>query len=238
MKTLWLHRHNRKALLIFCNGWGMDGCPFLPLRAQAIDVLMCYDYADLEVEMDLSSLIGGYDEAHLVGWSMGVWAGQHLFAAEAGCFQRKIAINGTLCPIHDRLGIPVGIFSSTLDNFNEATRLKFYRRMCRERGTLETFLAHQPERGIDNQRLELQRLLQATDCLSAEDSIYTDIVIAERDFILPTVNQQDFWRGQNVHILDGSHFLFYGWENWDDVLYDSKIGGKAKRVEKRKGSLH
>jgi pimeloyl-[acyl-carrier protein] methyl ester esterase len=238
MKTLWLHKHNRNRLLVFCNGWGMDGCPFVPLQAQAVDVLMCYDYTDLEADEDLSAVIESYAEASLIGWSMGVWAGQCLFAASACQFQRKIAINGTLCPIHDQFGIPVDIFSSTLENFYEAARLKFYRRMCRERGTLETFLAHQPERGIDNQRLELQRLLQATGCLCAEDSIYTDIVIAKRDFILPTANQQRFWQDQNVHILDGSHFLFYGWESWDDILHDSRIGRKAERVRHSKGSLH
>ncbi len=235
MKTLWLHHHNRNALLVFCNGWGMDGRPFAPLQARAVDVLMCYDYTDLEVEEDLSAVIASYAEAYLVGWSMGVWAGQCLFAASAGRFQRKIAINGTLCPIHDRFGIPVEIFSSTLENFNEAVRLKFYRRMCRERGILETFLAHQPERGLDNQRLELRRLLQATDCLSPDVSIYTDIVIAARDFILPTANQERFWRDHNIHILDGPHFLFYGWESWDDVLHDSRIGGKAERVRHGKG---
>ncbi len=232
MKTLWLHRSNRNALLVFCNGWGMDGRPFVPLQAQGVDVLMCYDYTNLEVEEDLSAVIASYAEVSLVGWSMGVWAGQCLFAASACQFQRRIAINGTLCPIHDRFGIPVEIFSSTLENFNEAARLKFYRRMCRERRTLETFLAHQPERGIDNQRLELRRLLQATDCLAADVSIYTDIVIAARDFILPTANQERFWHGHNIHTLDGSHFLFYGWENWDDILQDSRIGGKRVRHSK------
>ena len=238
MKTLWLHKHNRKHLLVFCNGWGMDGCPFVPLQAQAVDVLMCYDYRDLVADEDLAAVIESYAEASLVGWSMGVWAGQRLFAASAGQFQRKIAINGTLCPIHDRFGIPVDIFSSTLENFNEAARLKFYRRMCRERATLETFLAHQPERGIDNQRLELQRLLQATGCLSAEDSIYSDIVIADRDFILPTANQEHFWQSKNIHTIDGSHFPFYGWKSWDDVLDDWRTGGKGEKMMDGKGSPH
>jgi pimeloyl-[acyl-carrier protein] methyl ester esterase len=226
MKTLWLHKHNRERLLVFCNGWGMDARPFAPLQAHAYDVLMCYDYTDLEVDLDMIALIGSYAEAHLLGWSMGVWAGQCLFAAAAGQFQRKIAINGTLCPIHDRFGIPVEIFSSTLEHFNISARLKFYRRMCRERGILETFLANQPERKIDEQRAELEHLLQTTDCLSAAASIYTDILIANRDYILPTANQRRFWQQKKVHLVDGCHFLFYGWNSWDDILRDPGMGGR------------
>jgi pimeloyl-[acyl-carrier protein] methyl ester esterase len=228
MKTLWLHKCNRERLLVFCNGWGMDGRPFVPLQAHAYDVLMCYDYSDpdLEINQDIIELIGGYTEAHLLGWSMGVWAGQRLFAAQADLFQWKIAVNGTLCPIHDRFGIPTHIFSSTLDNFNETARLKFYRRMCRERGTLEAFLAHQPERNIEDQRQELESLLHSADCLSADVSIYQDIVIADRDFIMPSACQERFWTQKNARIIDGSHFLFYGWNSWDDVLQALRLGNR------------
>jgi len=220
MKTLWLHKHDRERLIVFCNGWGMDGCPFKPLQASAYDVLMCYDYSDLKLDIDIAALVGRYAETHLVGWSMGVWAAQHLFSASCDQFQKRIAVNGTLCPINDHYGIPIEIISSTLDHFSESARLKFYRRMCRDRGILEIFLAHQPERKIEDQRQELENLLHKTDCLGAEASIYTDVVIAQKDLILPTSNQRRFWQQKNVHIIDGYHFLFYGWKSWDAVIHD------------------
>ena len=225
MKTLWLHKYDRERLLVFCNGWGMDGAPFAPLAARDVDVMMCYNYTDLEVTEDLAALIGGYAEAHLLAWSMGVWAGQHLFSFMAEAFQRRIAVNGTLCPIHDRLGIPVEIFSSTLARFDESARLKFYRRMCRDRAVLDRFLAHQPERRIDDQRLELASLLDRTDCHAADTAIYTDIVVAEKDLVLPTANQKQFWQLRDIHLLDGYHFPFYGWRSWDDILLDRSLGG-------------
>ena len=220
MKTLWLHRHGCNRLLVFCNGWGMDGTPFIPLRADACDVLMCYDYTDLKVETEIPDILSGYAEAHLVGWSMGVWVGQHLFSTIADRFKRKIALNGTLCPIDDQFGIPVSTFSSTLELFNESKRLKFYHRMCRGRDTLAAFLAHQPERTVADQRDELDHLLQRTDCLDAESSIYTEVVIAEKDFVLPTANQKRFWRQKSVHLVDGYHFLFYRWNSWDEMIHD------------------
>lgn len=239
MKTLWLHRRNRDRLLVFCNGWGMDGRPFLPLQAHAYDVLMCYDYTGLKVDEDISKIIESYTEAHLISWSMGVWAGQYLFSSTADQFQRKIAVNGTLCPIHDLYGIPVEIVSSTLDNFNGTARLKFYRRMCRERKNLETFLANQPERDIDDQRQELETLLQRTDCLLADVSIYTDVVIAKNDFVLPTANQERFWQKKNIHLVDGYHFLFYGWRSWDELFHDpGKHEASSDILIHRKGSQY
>jgi pimeloyl-[acyl-carrier protein] methyl ester esterase len=92
--------------------------------------------------------------------------------------------------------------------------------MCRDRRTLELFLAHQPERKIDDQRQELENLLQITDCLSVDASIYTDVVIAANDYILPASNQRRFWRQKKVHIIDGYHFLFYGWNSWDELIHD------------------
>jgi biotin synthesis protein BioG len=225
MKTLWLHKRDCDRLLIFCNGWGMDGAPFSPLQARDVDVLMCYDYASLEADLDFGALIGGYAEAALLGWSMGVWAGQHLFSSMPEVFTRRIAVNGTLCPIHDSLGIPVEIFSSTLAHFNQTARLKFYRRMCREHQLLEQFLAHQPQRQVDDQRRELAALLDHADCLAAEGAIYTDILVADRDLILPTANQKRFWGQRKFHLVDGCHFLFYRWRSWDDMLWDPRIGG-------------
>ena len=225
MKTLWLHKHNRDRLLVFCNGWGMDGAPFAPLQARDIDVLMCYNYTSLTADCDLSALIGGYAEATLLAWSMGVWAGQRLFSSRPEVFQRRIAINGTLCPIHESLGIPLEIFSSTLEQFDEPARLKFYHRVCRDRRILERFLAHQPERQIDDQRRELASLLHNTDCLSADRAIYTDIIVADRDLIVPTVNQKRFWQHKNFHLINGYHFPFYRWPAWDDLLHAQSIEG-------------
>jgi pimeloyl-[acyl-carrier protein] methyl ester esterase len=220
MKTLWLHKNGRDRLLVFCNGWGMDGCPFLPLPAEACDVLMFYNYKDFNVDIDLPLVLESYTEAHLVSWSMGVWVGQHLFSQKAGQFKRKIALNGTLCPIDDLYGIPVATFSATLENFNVSTRLKFYHRMCRGHDTLSTFLSHQPERDIEDQRDELGHLLQQMDCIRSEASIYSDVVIAEKDFIQPTANQCRFWQQKKIHLVDGYHFLFYRWNSWDEVIND------------------
>jgi len=233
MKQEWLHHHRRNRLILFCNGWGMDANPFLPLSATDVDVLMFSDYHDLRLEPAgqternnpafdpadlLADLFNRYTHVSLIAWSMGVWAGQRIFHPWRQHLQTAIAVNGTLCPIDDRFGIPVQIYDSTLAGFNEAGRLKFYRRMCHHRNILDTFLAHQPQRSIANQRLELAALPGQVICQPAESAIYTKSVVTTRDLIMPTANQLAFWQGRDVLSLEGSHFPFYRWESWEEML--------------------
>ena len=218
MKGSWLQRKDKDNLIIFCNGWGMDGTPFQPLTSSDYDVYMLYDYRDLTPEQGLQNIINSYQQVSLVSWSMGVWAGQKLFADSAGTFHRSIAINGTLCPIDDRWGIPEKIFTETLTGFDATTRMKFYRRMCREKTNLKMFLARQPQRSPVDQQNELAALQKMVDCTPVEQSIYQKVIIAEYDWIIPSANQRQFWLGKQIIEIAGFHFLFYLWQSWDHLL--------------------
>ena len=218
MKSAWLHQQRHEQLIIFCNGWGMDAIPFLPLGAREYDVLMLFDYRDLTLDCDLAALFKQYQKTFLVSWSMGVWAGQQIFQSWSHGLQGAIAINGTLCPIHDQFGIPVRLYDATLEQFSETTRLKFYRRMCRDRQIFNTFLDNQPQRSVQNQGLELAALQGQVTCHPAETAIYAQVVIANQDLVVPTANQLAFWQGREVRRIEGPHFPFYGWNTWDELM--------------------
>ncbi|MBU0665568.1 MAG: DUF452 family protein [Proteobacteria bacterium] len=218
MKSEWLHQQQREQLIIFCSGWGMDATPFQPLGAGKYDLLMLSDYRDLALDFDPETLFSQYQRIFLISWSMGVWAGQQIFQPWSHLLQGAMAINGTLCPIHDQFGIPVQLYGATLEQFSEASRLKFYRRMCRDRQTLDTFLGHQPQRSIESQRLELSALQRQVSCQPAEDAIYKKIVIGTQDMVVPTAHQIAFWQGREISRVEGAHFLFYGWNSWDDLV--------------------
>jgi biotin synthesis protein BioG len=218
MQATWLHSNGRNKLIVFCNGWGMDGHPFTALLSIDYDVYMLHDYRQLRYPAELETIARKYDQVHLVSWSMGVWVGQKLFSGKRQLFHRTIAINGTLCPVDDRYGIPNQVFKATLAGFDESARLKFYRRMCREKANLKLFLARQPRRSVQDQREELAALQTMVDCLPAGESIYQEIIISEYDWIVPSVNQFDFWRGRLVTPVTGFHFLFNLWQSWDHLL--------------------
>jgi biotin synthesis protein BioG len=218
MKSAWLHQRRNRWLIIFCNGWGMDANPFLPLGARDYDVLMLFDYSDLTLDCDPAPLFRHYQRTFLVSWSMGVWVGQQIFQSWSHRLQGAMAINGSLCPIHDQFGIPEQLYAATLEQFSAASRLKFYRRMCRERQAFNPVFENQPARYFDNQRLELEALHRQVSCQLAEEAIYTKVLIADQDLVVPTANQIAFWQGHKSVRLEGSHFLFYRWNTWDELM--------------------
>ncbi len=223
----WLHRNNNELLILFCNGWGMDSRPFLPLPSLQYDVLVCSNYMDITVVPDIERLKRNYTGIILIGWSMGVAYGQQLYFEKSSCFTKKIAVNGTLCPVNDSYGIPPGIFESTLDNMNEKTLLRFYKRMCRSREVYSDFLENRPVRNITSQTQELKTILGSTVCLGEEKSIYTDVIISDKDYIIPTNNQQQFWQSSNAVTIPASHFPFYLWKSWDDLVESTRSYGES-----------
>ena len=218
MNLKWLNKNGKSRLVLFCNGWGMDENPFQPLKVYDYDLLMIYDYHDFESSIAIDQIFEPYEEVILIGWSMGVWVGQLLFGEYGDRLTDAIAINGTLAPIDDQCGIPRQIFKQTYTDFNEQTRLNFYRRMCRDKKILSRFLVHQPVRSLQSQRLELDSFLQDCQNIPVENSIYSQVIVALKDFVMPTSHQLHFWPKNSIHKLDGYHFLFYGWHSWDGMI--------------------
>ena len=94
----------RSRLLLFFCGWSASPALFHSLQAEPDqDVWLVSDYRNLTFDADLSA----YQSVTLVAWSLGVWVAEQLFADESSVhWERKIAINGTGCPVHDTEGIP------------------------------------------------------------------------------------------------------------------------------------
>lgn len=219
MNYRWTSRKGNDSLIVFCCGWGMDHRPFFPLGAGLNDILVLYDYRDMDPPLAFDTLLSEYRTSHLVCWSMGVWAGQQLFEDMQHRFDKRMAINGTLRPIDDLYGIPVDTYRETMLNYSAEAQNRFYRRMCREKGVLECFLADRPERTVASQKEELRKLEHMVLEGNGGEPIFSEVIISQRDLVMPTGNQHLFW-GENHRILkiEGCHFPFYRWRSWDDLL--------------------
>lgn len=220
MRLSWLHQAGKGKLIVFCNGWGMDERPFAPLQAEQYDVLMLAAYHHFTLTDDLRMDLAAYQERVLVAWSMGVWAGQQLFADCAGLFASRIAINGTLCPVDEAYGIPPALCQGTLANWGEGSRHKFYRRMFWQGADWQRFAAQQPNRSLAEQRTELTFLLATVGCLSPTASIYQDVRVGLHDRIVPVASQLQFWQERPISRLAAGHFPFYAWPSWDRLCTD------------------
>ena len=83
--------------------------------------------------------LSAYKEVTVVAWSLGVFVATLALAGLRLPIVRAVAINGTLFPMHDTLGIPPKIFLGTLENLSEEGRKRFNRRMCGSREVLRMY---------------------------------------------------------------------------------------------------
>lgn len=206
MKHCWINRQNNETLLVFFNGWGMDAKPFAHLDSKDVDVLMFYDYKDFTIEESIPA----YPQMHLAAWSLGVWA----YAASGFQlpFSTVTAYNGTLDPVDEQDGIDPMIFLSTLKNWNEAARMKFYRRIS---GGGDFPM---PDRAIEDQQEELLVISRLAGNGAKAD--FTHAVIGENDRIFSCPAQLNSWNKRQVRIklLQSPHYPFGDFHTWKELF--------------------
>ena len=200
MKSKFYKEGNKK-LILFFNGWGMDELIVSHLDRTGYDLLVLYDYRDLDITFpDFSS----YDELFVVGWSMGVMISSLFDDIDA----KRIAINGTLKPIDDKYGIPEKIYKLTVRGFNERSCEKFMRRMFEDVPPIEKF----SNRAFEDVKEELENLMG----VEAKYISYDRKLISDNDVIIPTENQKNYWR--NYELIKGGHCPFFNYTSWSELL--------------------
>lgn len=193
-------------LILFFAGWGMDASVFDGLSKPGYDILVVYDYRDLGFDM---SVVDGYDEICVIAWSLGVWHADRFISAHAELpFTRTIAVNGTLCPVNDRYGIPPRIYDLTSRLPDETSLHKFYRRIYGGRTALERLMPVLPQRQLDELRAELHAVRTRIPVESEVDaSNWDEIYLSDNDLIFPFDNMKHAWEGaaDRVRVMAGVH---------------------------------
>ncbi|MFA6716134.1 MAG: pimeloyl-ACP methyl esterase BioG family protein [Victivallales bacterium] len=214
MEKLWIKRDNSAELLLFFNGWGMDEKPFRCLdNCSGLDVLMLYDYTELE-KLDIPS---SYESIHLTAWSLGVFAAAEVLQGVE--LSSSVAVNGTLRPIDEGEGIAPAVFQATIDNWREAAAMKFNRRMCL--GHYDFFKNNLPERSVESRKNELIALREQILNKPVPENIFREAVISLNDRIFTRHAQETHWRNARlpVRIIDEPHYFFPELKSWKDMLF-------------------
>jgi len=219
MRLKYLHKKNSTKLILFMSGWGCDETPFQKIQSDEYDVLICYDYRNLSNAADIVEELKHYQEYHLIAWSLGVYISSLLFKDHGKIFTNRLAINGSLDPIHETKGIPAAIFQGTIDGLNEKGRDKFFMRMCGGRSGYAIFMEHQPQRTVEDQKEELICLQNMIFERVISWDIFDKVLLSSRDMIFPFKNLEQAWKGKsNTRTLDLPHFCFYNWNKWDEII--------------------
>lgn len=221
MKQIFLKKTQSPELLLFCSGWGADDHLFNHTLPPEWDYLICFDYRELRFDY---SLLKGYSSVRLLGWSMGVWAAEQVFAkCQDIPWSYKLAFNGTPRPIDDLYGIPDKIFATTTENFSPLTLVKFRRRMCGGTEGVKQFLSHQPYRSLEELGTELKELQKLVKEHKPDVSLTWDkVIVGTQDKIIPTKNQQRYWKETSATIEERPM------EHYDELFFKECLGGNKE----------
>lgn len=221
MRTCWLTRTGQPSCLLVFAGWGMDPAPFRPLAPKGHDLLLFYDYRELDEPDPAVLLPREYQRLSLLAWSMGVWVAGHLLAGGRQQLSTAVAVNGTLTPIDDRAGIPAPAYEEMLTTFSPQSLLDFYARMFADQAGLDRFLANRPRRPAEEVRAELAALRAHYLALGPAADIYSRKLVGSRDRIFAARAQVRSWGKGQCRTLQCGHFPFYDL-GWDDLLREGE----------------
>ncbi len=194
---------NNEAIVVF-GGWAIGSGVFEHLTGP-YDVLFVSDYRDLDTDLpDLS----GYEHVSLVAWSFGIASYAHWQQGRGDPFVRKVAVNGTLTPVHRTTGVPPVAMSKTMQTLSPEAYQLFLAR---------AFNAQQPEAQIDisARRDELQLIETRGD---APDMTFDRVWISIADKIFPTANQIRAWPADVVRQIQAPHVPFEHFTTWQELL--------------------
>ena len=211
MKIDFLRRSGSPTLELFFAGWGMDSRPFAwaadsPHTAHC-DFAVCYDYSDMALDAEA---LRPYSEVRVRAWSLGVYAASLVLPGLHCAVSSALAINGTLTPVDDTLGIPVAVYDATLENLSAESVDRFNRRMCgAHRAVFEARRSpHSLARSVDSLLAELKHI---RECAARKDRAqFTDwdmAILSRKDRIFPIANMRKAWFAIPVLELDEPHYM-------------------------------
>lgn len=201
MQYKWLNKQDNKKLIVFFNGWGMEEKAVEHLICKDYDVLTFCDYRNFEIDdFDFTK----YEQKYLIAWSMGVYVCNYFYEIFKN-FDKYIAINGTQKPIDDEFGIPKAIYDLTIENFNELSCAKFFKKISTK---LEP---------CSRKTEELKEELITIKYLKVKDFFnFNRAIISNKDRIIPSQNQKKFWK--TYEEIDAPHYIFDLYKSWDELL--------------------
>ena len=216
MNIDFLRRSGSPTLELFFAGWGMDSRPFAwavdsPYTADC-DFAVCYDYTDIQLDKvnQANAQLHGYSKVRVRAWSLGVYAASLVLPGLHCAVGSAIAINGTLTPVDDTLGIPVAVYDATLENLSAESVDRFNRRMCgAHRAVFEARRSpHSLARTVDSLLAELRHIKECSAYRDrAQFTGWNMAILGKKDRIFPIANMRKAWSAIPVLELDEPHYM-------------------------------
>ena len=206
----YLINNNSQNLLIFFTGWGCDEYEFEHLKSDC-DVLLLYDYSDLNFNFDFSK----YKNFDLISFSAGV------FVASIIDFDfkinNKIALSGNPYLFDERLGLSkkiqdilYGITEENADDFARNYLVKT---------DYEWKIFHHSKRSLQSCREEFDSLKKMyKDNKSKIKNIYDCTLFGEDDHLFDVSAQKEFYKDKLNIVKNARHNLFFRINEYKQII--------------------
>lgn len=223
MKTYIRRRETNSDLIIVFGGWGSDQNAFLPLICEDHDLILYYNYSADEplILPDPKT----YKSITMIGWSLGIWAAEHLSGKMDLKPDLSIAVNGTPYPADDIYGIPLEVFEGTLNRLSEKALEKYYLRIFGDKKMLEKYRDRTSQRSLESLREELRWMYNRIMETHELNYKWNIAVASPEDRIFPFNNVHEFWSKRSstkIVTIDAPHYPFFKWNNFREMIEDLK----------------
>lgn len=203
----WLIKESSNdSVTVLFLGWSCDTNSVEVSLFKNTDVILLYDYSDIDSFVFSLPDITNYKKKILLAWSFGVWAADYL-CDRLGSFDYSVAINGTPLPVDNNYGINKRVFDITLKGINKGGTDVFTQNMYGNRKDL----IRDPVRDDSSKILELKALSEMFKEPLSGGISWDEALISDCDKIIPFDNMFNYWnkRGIFVTILRGAnHYPF------------------------------
>ena len=199
-------------LIIFFSGWGCDYNQFTNQHDRK-DVLILYDYQDLNLKFDFNK----YKNIYVIAYSAGVFVAS--IFKNIPNVQKKVAVCGNPYLFDEKLGISkenIKVFQNiTLDNY-----LDFRRKyMVYTDKEYEEYNKLQSLRTIESCQRELDALQKLyVEYKDRINPAFDKAIVAENDLIFDVGAQKDFYKDKLEIIKNAKHHIFFKFKSFENIL--------------------
>ena len=205
--------NNSADLIVFFAGWGCDENQFTNLHDEK-DVLILYDYQNLELDFDFSK----YENIYVLAYSAGVFVAS-IMANHIPNVRQKVALCGNPYLFDEILGLSaeiVQVFREiTLDNYLEFRR-KYMVFSDEEYVKYNQLQSIRSIESCQNELDALQRLYQQNKLQI--NPAFDKAIVAENDLIFNLSAQKKFYQDKLVIVPNARHHIFFKFKSFEEML--------------------
>lgn len=195
MKHTLIKNEGGKSLLIFFLGWSCDPQSVKNFTPKNWDILVLYDYRDIEFPIEALAVITEYEKFALVAHSFGVWVANHHYN-KLPQLQNSVAVCGTPMPVNDKYGIPKRIFDLTVRSIKNEGIGKFTKKMGGEAVPADVPFEEHYEALVNLGRAFDEHPASVNDLNN-----WKVAVICMKDEIIPVDNQVACWSESTAEVV-------------------------------------